>query len=316
MSVEADARGPLRVSLPRSRAPSREALAEAFAAKRPSWFSFAPAEACAAAWSIDALARRFGGEKVRIIVDAPDGSPWAKDASSHVRDATFAEYVSLLRDPGRTQPCYLALEPLARFPGLGPPAELVSLLGDRQADARISVGSANVQIGVHFDYEDNVFVELSGTKHFTLIAPEYSRVMSASRFNMTQSEIDDASRPDLTRFPRYAEATIIEGEIGPGEALVIPRTWWHHFRSQGETISLGFFMGRASLRRDLAPILRAYGVRYAVGVARQFVVHGLLGRPYRDGLYSHPPNGLVLYNDLKQRLGGRSVKTEGSFFEP
>jgi hypothetical protein len=42
----------------------------------------------------------------------------------------------------------LALEPLARFPGLGPPAELVSLLGDRQADARISVGSANVQIGV------------------------------------------------------------------------------------------------------------------------------------------------------------------------
>ncbi|MEQ1507241.1 MAG: cupin-like domain-containing protein [Myxococcota bacterium] len=264
-------------------------------------------------WTPDSLARDHGDARVRVVVDAPDGAPWDHPASVHLRDTTLRDYVALLRDPARPAPCYLALEPLARVPGLVDQVAFGGLCPD--GDVRFSVGSPGVQIGVHFDYEDNVFVQLYGHKRFCLVSPDQSARLYPSRYNVTQSALDDAMTPDLARFPRFADADVIEDEIGPGECLVLPRTWWHQFRSVDETVSLGCFFGRASFVRELAPIVNQLGAGYWAELARQFVAYGLLGRPPDDRLYSHPPNGLVLYTALRQRLRGRPARTDGSFFE-
>ena len=46
--------------------------------------------------------------------------------------------------------------------------------------------------------------------------------------------IVDLEAPDLTRFPHFAKAlaTAQIAELGPGEALFIPRHWWHHVTSR------------------------------------------------------------------------------------
>jgi hypothetical protein len=45
--------------------------------------------------------------------------------------------------------------------------------------------------------------------------------------------IVDVEAPDLERFPRFAQAlrTAQVAELSPGDALFIPRHWWHHVTS-------------------------------------------------------------------------------------
>jgi hypothetical protein len=44
----------------------------------------------------------------------------------------------------------------------------------------------------------------------------------------------DLEAPDFARFPRFAKAleTAQAAELGPGDALLMPRHWWHHVTSR------------------------------------------------------------------------------------
>ena len=57
----------------------------------------------------------------------------------------------------------------------------------------------------------------------------------ASDLMCTQSQVD-VDDPDLERFPGFAEAQGLSCTLSPGEALHIPKRWWHHVRA--ETLSL------------------------------------------------------------------------------
>jgi lysine-specific demethylase 8 len=209
----------------------------------------------------------------------------------------------------------MVLEPLSKLPGLDADVGIRTLCPDPNAEVKLSIGSPGVQIGVHFDYEDNIFVQIHGRKRFCLVSPQQSLLMYASEYNLTQSKLNDTCEPDLERFPLFARATVVDDIVEPGEMLFIPRTWWHHFRSMDETISLSCFFGRSDFLRDLAPIINLYGARYWLRIAEQFVTYGLLGKRVELKLYSYPPNGLVLYKSLVSWLSGHRAKTEGSFFE-
>ncbi len=266
-------------------------------------------------WSPDGLRDSHGDCVVRAVVHAPNGAPWAHSAVDHVRKLRLRDYVAFLRSKERDAPCYMALEPIAHLPGLRDAANMESLAPDPSPEVKLSIGSDRVQIGLHFDYEDNIFAQVYGQKRFCLVSPRHSHLVYPSDHNVTQSELNDASEPDLSRFPLFGQATVIEGIIGPGELLVLPRTWWHHFHSIDETISLACFFGSASFVSELAPIMGQLGPGYLVNVAKQLVVHGLLGRKEAGKLYSHPPNGLVLYRSIVRALKGQSDRTVGSFFD-
>jgi hypothetical protein len=45
---------------------------------------------------------------------------------------------------------------------------------------------------------------------------------------------------DLSRYPKFRDATVIELTIEPGEALFLPAGWWHSQRALGVNVSLTF----------------------------------------------------------------------------
>ena len=115
----------------------------------------------------------------------------------------------------------------------------------------------------HFDQDDSVLLQLSGTKRFTLVAPEPLHGLTAypSRLHarplrrtapgiyeaegngdasptgddgrtLSQFTLLNASQPDTERFPlaRFARTTVVDVE--EGDALVLPAYWYHRVESE------------------------------------------------------------------------------------
>ena len=86
----------------------------------------------------------------------------------------------------------------------------------------------------HYDYSHNIAVCAVGHRRFTLFPPDQGRNLYPGPFEPTPGgqvvSMVDFAAPDLTRFPRFAEALdhTEVAEMEPGDVLVYPAMWWHH----------------------------------------------------------------------------------------
>ena len=51
----------------------------------------------------------------------------------------------------------------------------------------------------------------------------------------------DVEHPDLARFPLFAKARHFDAILGPGDALFIPKGWWHYVRALTPSFSVNFW---------------------------------------------------------------------------
>lgn len=106
-------------------------------------------------------------------------------------------------------------------------------LGDR--DPLVSVWTGNrSRIPAHQDLPDNLACVAAGRRRFTLFPPEqlsnlYIGPLDFAPANQPISLVD-FHRPDLVKFPRFAEAMAHAqvAELLPGDAIFMPSMWWHH----------------------------------------------------------------------------------------
>lgn len=106
------------------------------------------------------------------------------------------------------------------------------------ADAvpRLWIGNAT-QVATHFDASPNLAVCVAGRRRFTLFPPEQVANLYLGPLDNTlagpPSSMVDPDAPDLTRYPRFADAIPHAriAELAPGDALFIPALWWHHVRA-------------------------------------------------------------------------------------
>ena len=101
------------------------------------------------------------------------------------------------------------------------------------AEPRIWFGNA-AKVATHNDPVDNVAVVAAGRRRFTLFPPSAEADLymgphyptpAGARISMVH-----VTAPDLDRFPRFASALeqAQEAELSPGDAIFIPRNWYHH----------------------------------------------------------------------------------------
>jgi len=120
------------------------------------------------------------------------------------------------------------------FPGFAE-ANRLDLL-DPAIPPRIWIGN-RVRVATHHDMVSNIAVAMAGRRRFTLFPPDQAANLYIGPFEFTPAgtpvSLFDADAPDLTRFPRAAEAmaNALVAELEPGDALYIPHMWWHHVRS-------------------------------------------------------------------------------------
>lgn len=109
-------------------------------------------------------------------------------------------------------------------------------LGERAPLASIWIGNRS-RIAAHYDVPDNIAVVAAGRRRFTLFPPGQVANLYVGPLDFTPAgqaiSLVDFARPDLERFPRFAEAmgSALAAELGPGDALFIPSMWWHHIEA-------------------------------------------------------------------------------------
>lgn len=139
----------------------------------------------------------------------------------------------LLRDRGNAAPLAMAVqsEPIPEvLPGFE--AENRIELVPASAVPRAWIGN-RIRVATHYDLLENIGVVVAGRRRFTLFPPEQLPNLYPGPFELTPAgtpvSLVDLARPDLDRFPRYAEAakTAQRAELEPGDAIYIPYHWWH-----------------------------------------------------------------------------------------
>ena len=135
---------------------------------------------------------------------------------------------------------------------------------------------------LHYDWQDSILLQLSGTKKFTIVDParlpaSYPCVQLMTQLvrrapgvfdaRETERELDNfplvnVTHPDLARHPLFRDALehngVFEVEVPEGAALLLP-AYWHH---QVESFAAFHFLGAQERYAALAcdDTLRRYGI--------------------------------------------------------
>lgn len=101
-----------------------------------------------------------------------------------------------------------------------------------QAGARLWLGHAS-NVSCHYDAFDNIACVVAGRRRFTLYAPELTASLYIGPIDNTmagQPVSLAASQPqDAAKYPRFAAVKdkALVAELLPGDALYLPKLWWH-----------------------------------------------------------------------------------------
>jgi hypothetical protein len=136
---------------------------------------------------------------------------------------------------------WFGLLPKANRPDVQPNEKLFISLEDRSRHHQyLWISTPRVEQRTHFDMDHNFFVQVVGTKRFTLFPPyEQDKLYTFPRLHPLwhKSQVDFHA-PDIGAFPRYAEAEVYEAVLEPGDLLYVPPLWWHNVESLTESVSL------------------------------------------------------------------------------
>jgi hypothetical protein len=105
------------------------------------------------------------------------------------------------------------------------------------ASARIWLGSP-ANVSSHHDTYDNLACVIAGTRRFTLYAPEligklYPGPIDNTMAGATVSLAASAAESERSRFPLFEQIRdqALVAEVGAGDALYLPKLWWHQVES-------------------------------------------------------------------------------------
>jgi hypothetical protein len=97
---------------------------------------------------------------------------------------------------------------------------------------RFWLGPAGTVTPLHADYDDNLFVQIWGSKRMFLAPPHHDEFLYPREANaLLFGSPFDPEAPDFEKFPLAREASTIECIVHPGDMLYVPAGWYHQVRS-------------------------------------------------------------------------------------
>jgi hypothetical protein len=118
----------------------------------------------------------------------------------------------------------------AYFPGFA--AENPAPMLEASITPRIWFGNAS-HVSCHYDAVDNIACVVLGRRRFTLYPPDAIGDLYVGPIDHTMAgqpvSLAAGAAPDDPRYPRFAAACdrALVAELGPGDALYLPKLWWH-----------------------------------------------------------------------------------------
>ena len=252
-------------------------------------------------WNPIDLAHRFGDLEFSPSIDFPvSGRPYEQIWSDYHQKMTLRQFADLIKSTDKA--CYIRRQQISKWPGAGSDFAFDKLFPDDPHGERAFIWfGANTLTPLHFDTSHGVLCQLHGTKQVYLISPQDSKFLYPYAHSCMKSRVLP-SKPDLVAFPNFRKATVLEGDLNPGEMLFLPRCWWHSVVANGSSISISREFDESMPWREVPRVLSAAGVEAWLATGRDFIWHGLMQRPHQRRLFDDPPFGAVLFNIVKQGL--------------
>jgi hypothetical protein len=204
-------------------------------------------------WPLVVAARRDPNEAMAMLEKSANGTmasalrldPAENGRFHYTRDGSALNFIrgqgnvagiigGLREQESSDRPYSIAVQSLAAdryFPGFRQthPMPFVPSI----AEPRLWIGNA-AKVATHNDPIENVAVVAAGRRRFTLFPPSaepdlylgpHDPTPAGARISMVH-----VTAPDLERYPRYAAALEVAqvAELSPGDAIFIPRDWYHH----------------------------------------------------------------------------------------
>ena len=193
-------------------------------------------------WSLDHLCSTFADvlvttlrtDRGRVIMDAPEGA-----VQERARLGTFIGRLTGGADDRYVSSRMEGLpEALRRNAPRPPYCERAGL-----NNGNLWIGAAGTLARLHRDLPDNLHAVVSGRKRFTLVAPQQSALLYPNAiFDAFPNGCHvDIENPDVVRFPKVRGVETFFAELEAGDAIYVPRRWWHHVRTQEISVSINFW---------------------------------------------------------------------------
>jgi ribosomal protein L16 Arg81 hydroxylase len=195
-------------------------------------------------WSPQDLKTRFGHLDVEIQAERSADPNFEENKLNHRRTVRLANFVDQVVNGGATNDYYLtANNEMLRRPEFLPLLNDIGSLPEvcrRQDLARSAsfwFGPAGTVTPLHHDTLMLMHTQVVGRKRWRFISP--LQTPHLYNHNNVFSPID-VDKPDLTRYPRFREAKMLEVVVEPGETVYLPLGWWHQVSSLDVSLSFSY----------------------------------------------------------------------------
>lgn len=248
-------------------------------------------------WDPDFFQDKFDELEVTLNYDLPtDRSSYLQGTAGHCKTISLGEAIDFMKKSDR---CYIAQQDISVFDGIEKDYDLCSILpkvDNLPTYTNLWIGK-NTQSGLHYDYNDNFLIQVYGSKKVFLVAPEETQYLYPLPQNFTKTQVNPCN-PDFDKFPKFKNAVIWKGELCPGEALFIPKGWFHHIYAPKESISLNCWFGPGMKAKDFLLSFYRSGWPVWSQFLKDFIWHGIFRRPEKDRLFCSQSLGKEVYMRL------------------
>jgi ribosomal protein L16 Arg81 hydroxylase len=103
------------------------------------------------------------------------------------------------------------------------------------------IGAGGTKTNLHGACSHNLFTQVYGQKHWTIISPEFDPIIrpliARTPYFMTELDPDN---PDLQRYPEFEYIDRYQCVLKEGDILYNPASWWHKVSNLSTSIGFGF----------------------------------------------------------------------------
>lgn len=196
-------------------------------------------------WSPEFLAEHYGQVPVQITSGRERYADYELRYRETVQTVTIKEFCERLAAHGKSNDFYLVarnnffdnpqLSPLRD--ALEPPVSIINDADRRPGSSKVWMGPAGTVTPLHFDEHSILFAQVYGHKHVKVIPSfDYPFMYVHDRYYSAV----DPERVDPRQHPHFADASIMDVIMRPGDCLFLPVGWWHWAKSLSVSISATF----------------------------------------------------------------------------
>jgi len=195
-------------------------------------------------WSPQDLKARFGHIDVEIQAERNADPRYEENKLQHRQRQKLGDFVDRVLAGGPTNDYYMTANNEAlRQPEFAPLLADIGTLPafcDASQLSRLSsfwFGPAGTITPLHHDTLMLFHTQIVGRKRWRFISPLDTPKLYNHSGVFSPIDID---RPDLDRYPLFAQAKVLEVVVEPGETVFLPLGWWHQVTSLDVSLSFSY----------------------------------------------------------------------------